>query len=320
MEDIKVSVLCIAYNHENYIKSALESFVNQKTDFKFEVIVHDDCSTDNTASIIKEYVAKYPDLIKPIYEEVNQYTKVNSIIGDIMLPYVKGKYIAICEGDDYWIDENKLQIQYDYMENNPDCYCCSHSFVQHNCQFNTDETVILSNDDRDFSLKEIVDGGGGLFATNSLMIKKEVKTTIPEIFNAKGFGDYQMPIYSAILGKVHYINKVMSQYNYMAINSWSARTTVDTNKLIASRQEVVNLLERIDRYYDYKYNADLIDRINATKLEILYIKEDYKSIKKSEFYKQHKDIFDKKRQRIIAIGGFSKPLLKWLLKVKSVFR
>ena len=115
-----VTVRALAYNHAPYIRKCLDGFIMQKTDFKFEVIVHDDCSTDGTIEILKEYAAKYPDIIKPIFEIENQWNKHDGTIGRIMNKYTKGKYIAWCECDDYWIDPYKLQKQVDILENNPD--------------------------------------------------------------------------------------------------------------------------------------------------------------------------------------------------------
>lgn len=116
MEDkIMVSIQCLVYNHEPYLRQCLEGFVIQKTNFKFEAIVHDDCSTDNSAAIIREYAEKYPDIIKPIYEAENQYSKHDGSIEKIVDSACKGYYIAFCEGDDYWIDPNKLQKQYDAL-------------------------------------------------------------------------------------------------------------------------------------------------------------------------------------------------------------
>ena len=106
-----VSVRCITYNHEPYIAQALDGFLMQKTNFPFEVIVHDDAGPDKTADIIREYEAKFPKIIKPIYETENQYSKHDGSLGRIVDAACKGKYIALCEGDDYWIDENKLQVQ-----------------------------------------------------------------------------------------------------------------------------------------------------------------------------------------------------------------
>ncbi len=113
-----VSVKCMTYNHENYISNALDGFIMQKTNFPFEILVHDDASTDKTAEIIKEYETKFPKIVKPIYEIENQYSKKNGSHHKKIDASIKGKYIAFCEGDDYWIDENKLQMQVDYLEKN----------------------------------------------------------------------------------------------------------------------------------------------------------------------------------------------------------
>ena len=129
--DIMVTVLCIVYNHEPYLRECLEGIVTQETDFKFQVIIHDDCSTDNSADIIREYASKYPDLIIPIFEEENVYAHVGAF--DLFLrSYIKGKYFAYCEGDDYWCDKNKLQLQYDFLERFPDYTYCSTNFDIYN--------------------------------------------------------------------------------------------------------------------------------------------------------------------------------------------
>ena len=101
-----LAIRCLTYNHEPYIRQCLEGFVMQKTDFSFIAIVHDDASTDNTADIIREYAEKYPDIIKPIYETENQYSKHDGSLGRIMNAAIPEnvKYVAMCEGDDYWID------------------------------------------------------------------------------------------------------------------------------------------------------------------------------------------------------------------------
>ena len=121
-----VSICCAAYNHEPYIRQCLDGFMMQKTTFAFEVLIHDDASTDKTAEIIREYEKKYPDIIKPIYQTENQYRKGGKISVRFNIPRAKGKYIAFCEGDDYWIDPLKLQKQVDFLEGHPDCSLCFH--------------------------------------------------------------------------------------------------------------------------------------------------------------------------------------------------
>ncbi|MGL4852642.1 MAG: glycosyltransferase family 2 protein [Phocaeicola sp.] len=114
-----VTIITLTYNHVSYISECLEGLLNQQTTFPFEVIVHDDASIDKTTSIIRKYELKYPHLIKPIYQSVNQYRN-GSILKRFCYPKARGKYIAFCEGDDYWIDPFKLQKQIDFLEENTD--------------------------------------------------------------------------------------------------------------------------------------------------------------------------------------------------------
>lgn len=127
-----VTVICTSFNHESFIRECLNGFVLQKTTFPFEVIVHDDASTDSTQQIVKEYQSKHPRLFNNIYQTENQFTKkeVNIWI-DIMFPKARGKYIAICEGDDYWTDPYKLQKQVDFLECNKEFILCTHNYSIH---------------------------------------------------------------------------------------------------------------------------------------------------------------------------------------------
>ena len=136
------SFLCITYNHAPYIEECLRGFLEQETSFPFEILIHDDCSTDGTDEIIKAYAAKYPKIIKPLYEEENQYSK-----GDEGSPFfgimhkMAAKYIAFCEGDDYWDDPKKIETQVRFLESNPDFVLC-----YHRCH-TIDSSGIVENDD-----------------------------------------------------------------------------------------------------------------------------------------------------------------------------
>jgi len=123
-----ISIICNTYNHEKYVQDALESFLMQKTSIPIEILVHDDASPDKTANIIRKYESKNPNLFNNIYQDLNQYSKGVSITAQIQIPRAKGKYIAFCEGDDYWTDSEKLQIQYDFMERHPECSACCHAY------------------------------------------------------------------------------------------------------------------------------------------------------------------------------------------------
>lgn len=123
-----ISVICLTYNHAEYIAQALQGILLQKTRYSFEVIVHDDASTDGTSDIVKEYAERYPDIIRHVRQEVNQYSQGKRMI-TLALPYVRGRYIALCDGDDSWTDPNKLQKQVDFLEKNPDYVITYHDCV-----------------------------------------------------------------------------------------------------------------------------------------------------------------------------------------------
>lgn len=124
-EDVAVSIHMLSYNHEKYLRESLDGLVSQKTRFKFEIVIHDDASQDRSPEIIKEYAEKYPELFIPILQKENQYSK--GILGSkYIYPRCRGKYIAYCEGDDYWCDPYKLQKQFDILERHSDCSICVH--------------------------------------------------------------------------------------------------------------------------------------------------------------------------------------------------
>ena len=283
-----VSVFCTAYNHEKYIRDALEGFVKQKTDFPFEVIVHDDASTDNTAKIIREYEKKYPNIIKPIYQSTNQYSQNIGIIRNILMPNSKGKYIAICEGDDYWCDERKLQLQTEWLENHPD-----YSFCVHNTklidQKSGDVYEYNTGEDRDIKTEEIIVKPGAQFHTSSYMYRR-CFSELPKGFRIPHYGDYPMGIYLSMVGKVHYIGRVMSVYRRYTEGSWTDRTLNDKD----SRKVMLDLMNNRIRMLNYanefsnkKYDDIITDTINRNMFTVLLLQGDLERIKReySEKYR-----------------------------------
>ena len=126
---ILVSIICFSYNHKDFLEQAIDSFLMQETTFPFEIIIQDDASTDGSADIIKKYHALYPTLIKPILQTQNQYSKTGSFFSILKLglQMAQGKYIAYCDGDDYWTDRKKLEIQVNFLENHPEFIMCAHA-------------------------------------------------------------------------------------------------------------------------------------------------------------------------------------------------
>ena len=126
MNDVLVSVCVLSYNHEKYLRQCLDGILMQETSFPFEVRVHDDASKDKSQNIIKEYQERHPSIIKPVLQSENQYSKGGGILNRFLIPLCEGKYIALCEGDDYWTDPLKLQKQVDFLENHEDYSMCFH--------------------------------------------------------------------------------------------------------------------------------------------------------------------------------------------------
>lgn len=180
-----VSIACLVYNHEPFLRDCFEGFVMQQTTFPIEILVHDDASTDHSADIIREYTAKYPDLFKPIYQTENQYSKGVDVFS-INVKRAQGKYIAMCEGDDYWTDPLKLQKQVEFLEANPDFSLCFHK-VQIESE-NLDDRVFFSHlEEREYSDREIynkwtIPTCSVLYKTENLNYTSSSKITFGDIY------------------------------------------------------------------------------------------------------------------------------------------
>lgn len=214
--ELMVTIRCLVYNHEPYLRQCLDGFVMQKTNFRFEAIVHDDASTDGSADIIREYAAKYPDIIKPIIEAENQYSKRDGSLGRIMNAHTHGKYVALCEGDDYWIDPLKLQKQVDFLEKNPEYSMCFGRAREHFDDICKEEQIFSLIEDRDYGAVEIFEKW--IVATATVVYRKEVlksKIYTEQIFGNKNliYGDIPLFLCCSVCGKVRGLNDVFSVYN-----------------------------------------------------------------------------------------------------------
>lgn len=189
-EELMVTIRCITYNHERYIRQCLEGFTMQKTNFRFEAIVHDDASTDGTANIIREYAEKYLDIIKPIFETENQYSKHDGSIARILNEHTHGKYVAMCEGDDYWIDPLKLQKQVDFLENNPEYTMCFHNAVVYKEEIPNVSLFNLMKYDEDLSIHDAIHKW--LVPTASIVFRRDAIPNYPQWMPRIYSGDYSL--------------------------------------------------------------------------------------------------------------------------------
>lgn len=228
-ENIIVSIQCLVYNHEPYLRQCLEGFVMQKTNFKFEAIVHDDVSTDGSAKIIAEYVAKYPDIIKPIYETENQYSKRDGSLERIMNEACRGKYIALCEGDDYWTDPLKLQKQVDFLEANLDVglvYTMANIYNEENARIENYNYGMPAYCFDDLVRANCIPTLTVCYRRSLLeRYNREVK-----VDSTWAMGDYPLWLFISMKTKIHFFDEVTSVYRFIP-NSASHHS--DINKQLA---------------------------------------------------------------------------------------
>ena len=283
MHNCLVTVFCLAYNHEKYIRSTFEGFVKQKTSFKFKVLVHDDASTDNTPNIIREYMEKYPDMFEAILQEENQYQKGIDIEDVFIFPKIEGKYVAVCEGDDYWTDENKLQLQVDYMEKHPDCTLCVHNTEK--MLENGDSmkaNINICRRERDYSFEELaVAEPGSCFHFSSFMWRHDTMKIKNPAFEMEGIGDYPMALYLASIGYIHYIPKVMSRYRMNSVGSWSVSMNSDNSKKIVQHKNIIKGFKMIDEETDHRYSPAIKKAINREQAKIMVLEDKYTALLKA---------------------------------------
>lgn len=227
-----VVIRCTAFNQEPYLRDALEGFVMQKTNFPFVAIVHDDASTDGTSSIIREYTDKYPDIVMPVYETVNQYSKHDGSLREVMsasCTATNAKYIAMCEGDDYWTDPLKLQKQVDFLESHPEYSMCFGNAIEHweNKSITDKQFSYIKN--RDYTRLEILENW--IVPTATVMYRNEIDhdSCRKEIMNSGKMiaGDIVLFLTCFSYGKVRGFNDVFSVYR--RLESGAVRAIIDKN-------------------------------------------------------------------------------------------
>ena len=219
---IIVSVSCITFNHAPYIRACLDGFLMQKTSFVFEILIHDDCSTDGTREIIEEYSKKYPDIIFPIFQTENQYSKgVRGMMARFNFPRSRGKYIALCEGDDYWSDPYKLQRQVDFLEANTDFSICFHNMKILN-ESNPSAIEFTNSKDQE-SVSSILDlASKGNFMFTASVVFKKPKDGFPNWLTDLPIGDYAIHLFNAQFGKIKFLYQVMGVYRIHAGGVWGS--------------------------------------------------------------------------------------------------
>lgn len=289
-DEMMVSITCVAFNHEDYINTTLDSFLMQETSFPFEILINDDVSSDRTVEILKEYESKFPNIVKPVYQTENQYSQgINTMA--ILFPFIKGKYVAFCDGDDYWIDKEKLQIQVDAMEKHPEVDLCFHPSYK---DVNGNRTEVMAqhaNEDKIFEFEHSVKGHGDFAETASMMFTNSLISSLPEWFMTAMPGDYVSEVMGAERGGSLYLNRIMSVYRAGLEGGW---TEGEMRKTTEERRESLNniadQLTFLDNYLENKYHQEFQSVIHKDRFHFISIVSNDMKIKK-EMYQQYKDDF-----------------------------
>lgn len=246
-----VSIVCHTYNHVDYIENALDGFLMQKTQFPFEIIIHDDASSDGTTRIVEKYAKAYPNIVLPIIQTQNQYSK-GVKPSTITFPLAKGKYIAMCEGDDYWVNANKLMIQVNAMLRHPNIGISIHPAYRLDMHSSTViDDFLKGNCEQIFTIEKCVESQNQYAPTASYLFEKREALSLPQwYFTSKDlpFGDYFI---ETIIGRngILYLPDIRSVYRRNVIGSYTDRTAKLSEHYLINRMKTV--IKYTNKLHDY---------------------------------------------------------------------
>ena len=311
-----VSVLCTAFNHENYIRQTLESFLMQKTNFRFEVLINDDCSTDGTAAIIREYEEKYPEIIRPFYQEKNLFSQGMGVIyHTVLYPAAQGRYFAYCEGDDCWTDPEKLQLQVDFMESHPEYTACVHNTQLLFCTGREENRLLREvEEDHDVGLANIIRGMESSYHTSSLLVRSEYLKNLPDYYDvgaSYGFLDHPMAFWFCSNGPIRFLNRTMSMYRIdSGASAWSSGVHGQYAKLCRFINGKIALLKAFKPYSPEEFYPLIEEYILRHEFELMYIEGRDMEQRKAPY-----SAFLKEKPFSYRCNNFIKAYFPWIQKL-----
>ncbi|WP_456439453.1 glycosyltransferase family 2 protein [Psychroserpens sp.] len=318
-----VSICCQTFNHRNFIEEAVNSFLMQKTDFTYEILLRDDASTDGTQEIVKEFADQYPDIINPLIYSENQFKKGVKPFSD-NVKRAKGKYIAMCEGDDYWTDPNKLQSQIDSMEKHDVGFSfhAAEIYKYNQNEFQIDKSSFFYGEDiKILSNAEIIDNKGQTIKTPlpSFVFKKELidqlKSKHPE-FYLNNMQHSFILLWAAYCDKILYIPKYMAVYRQAHTESWSYKMKSDFTFKKDYNLKIINSYNAFNKMTQSEFSFFIEKNINNRIFSVL--KNIYIPIKdRIDFFKETNE-YSSNKNKVLWFFIFKRKnvhqFVNWLFK------
>ena len=272
-----VDVIIPVYNHEKYIAQSIEGILAQKTNFKYRLVIGEDKSTDNTRAIIEKYAGLHPDIIYPIYHKKNLGAVENGVF---LISQIKAKYVAICEGDDYWIDPTKLQRQFDFMEANPEFSMC---FTRAGVIDNEGKEVngmFPEINKEDFSIEDIIMAGAVFIPTATIFFRNILPDPLPELYFNSVSADIVIHLLVCDKGKIKCLPGITAIYR-----DHPGGFTKSEKVVKEGFTKLFELFIEANEYFSYRYDATIRQRLlQMSRVKLIHGSRDMKGIKKVKHY------------------------------------
>lgn len=297
-----VSIICLTYNQEKYVRDCLDGFVMQQTSFPYEVLIYDDASTDGTPTIIQEYAEKYPSIFKPTLYKKNNYSQGLGYVGLYTgIKEAKGKYVAYCEGDDYWTDPQKLQKQVDFLETHPEYEICAHEVMVKYAEgkevafSDFEHNLLISVKMSDYTFDDILTGN---IIHISSMMYRNFHMKLPEWLSQISACDMVLFRLLGEKGRLHILPDTMSVYRDHHDSLTNSNNEYDSS-IKYYTQLSIPVLEKLNIYWNRKYQNKIYPIIAQYYAECawLYTRRSMRSIRLCKQMMHAAKRYDKKAAR-----------------------
>ncbi len=294
-----VTVIIPTHDHAPFLSCAIDSVLAQQTTFPFDILLHDDASTDGTADIAKDYAARYPEKIRLIAQTVNQYQTDKKIQTHILYPRITAKYTAICDGDDLWTNEHKLQLQVDYLESHPDCTLCICGADKIDVNDRVIGAAAPYGEDCVVRMEDMIRAGGEFCSSNTIVAPTKLLNTQPDFCELTEVEDIPVHMWCAVNGYAWYMARHMAAYRYAVPGSWSVRQNAARQETqVQTCRGVIGLLQGFDDYTKGKYHASFADAILYQEFKIKCFEHDLKALRRPSYRAFYRELSGKRRVRL----------------------